>query len=230
MKNLKNENIYRYERKFLITDLDRNTVEKIIKLNTMNFKILYPQRQINNIYFDTTKMKCFHDNIEGNANREKYRIRWYGDLYGHIKKPILEKKIRKNSTGTKDFYPLAPFNIEKNSTNKDFSDVFQQSKLPSLVKEKLFQYSSKIISGYNRKYFISFDKKFRITLDNDLFYIKSGSHKTRNLGEFTDRKSTVLEIKYNIEDDERLELITKQFNFRLTKNSKYVTGVYRQYY
>lgn len=218
-------NAYRYERKFLVSYIDRHTVEKIIKLNTMNFNVLYPPRRVNNIYFDNTEMQCFQDNVDGVANREKFRIRWYGDTFGYIDKPILEIKIRKNSVGTKKFYALKPFDIHKNFSESYLKEVILQSDIPNVIKERVLAYSTKLFNGYVRKYFISFDKKFRITLDNDLFYIKA----RLNNAKFFDRRKTVVEIKYNVENDKDIDLITSQFNFRLTKNSKYVTGIYLLY-
>jgi len=224
------ENIYRYERKFLVSDLDRYTVEKIIKLNVMNFNTLYPSRKINNIYFDSTEMKCFYDNIDGIANREKFRIRWYGDTFGYIDKPILEIKIRKNSVGTKEFYQLNSFDFNKDFNEVNLKNIIISSDIPSIVKEKVLAYSPKLINGYIRKYFISFDKKFRITLDSDLFYIKAKSNNIITEEKFVDKKSVVVEVKYDVGDDKELDLITRQFNFRLSKNSKYVTGIYKLYY
>ena len=224
------ENIYRYERKFLVSDLDRYTVEKIIKLNMMNFNTLYPSRKINNIYFDSTEMKCFYDNIDGIANREKFRIRWYGDTFGYIDKPILEIKIRKNSVGTKEFYQLNSFDFNKDFNEVNLKNIIISSDIPSIVKEKVLAYSPKLINGYIRKYFISFDKKFRITLDSDLFYIKAKSNNIITEEKFVDKKSVVVEVKYDVGDDKELDLITRQFNFRLSKNSKYVTGIYKLYY
>ena len=195
------ERNYRFERKFLITDLDRYKVETIIKLNSMNFTTLYPPRKINNVYFDTLGMKSFFQNIDGTADREKYRIRWYGDTYGHISKPILEKKIKKGIVGTKEFYPLLPFKIDEFSSNANFREIFIKSKLPNLIKEDLVHYSPKVLSGYVRKHFISYDNKFRITLDNDLFYIKSEPITNNSFANFFDRKGSVIEIKYDLESE-----------------------------
>jgi SPX domain protein involved in polyphosphate accumulation len=35
---------------------------------------------VNNIYFDDSKKSNYCDNIEGNTNRKKYRIRWYNTV------------------------------------------------------------------------------------------------------------------------------------------------------
>jgi SPX domain protein involved in polyphosphate accumulation len=227
---MKNQDNYRYERKFLVSDIDRSAVLNAVKLNSLNFINPYPPRKINNIYFDSLDMKCFHDNIDGIANREKYRIRWYGEFLGRIERPVLEIKIRKNSVGRKEFYPLKPFSMDKNLTKKKILDVIRKSNIPILIKEKILQFTPTLVNGYSRTYFLSFDKVFRLTLDNDLFYMRPRSEKLISIEKFIDRKSTVVEVKYDAEDDEKVYLATKDFSFRMTKNSKYVTGVYKLYY
>lgn len=223
-------NVFRYERKFLVKDLHRYSLDKIINLNTMNFNTIYPPRKVNNIYFDSIQMKCFHDNVEGIANREKVRIRWYGNRYGHIKKPILEIKIRKNSVGTKEFYPLLPFELKKSTTSNCIKNIIIKSEIPEITKQRVLALNPKLLNGYLRKYYTSFDKRFRITLDNDLFYAKTRAMNILTNETFFDQKSTVVEIKYDVKDDLDIDTITRQFNFRMTKNSKYVTGIYALYY
>ena len=223
-------NIFRYERKFLVKDLHEHSLDKIIRLNTMNFNTLYPPRKVNNIYFDSIQMKCFHDNVEGIANREKVRIRWYGNRYGHITNPILEIKIRKNSVGTKEFYPLLPFELKNSTTSNCIKNIITKSEIPQIIKERVLPLTPKLLNGYSRKYYTSFDKRFRITFDNDLFYAKTRTMNILTNETLLDLKSKVIEIKYDVKDDLDIDAITRQFNFRMTKNSKYVTGIYALYY
>ena len=224
-------NSYRYERKFLIDGTDRYTVERIIRSNTQNLKTLFPPRRINNIYFDDIEMHAFHDNLEGITNRRKFRIRWYGnDIYGLIHKPVLEIKIRNNSVGMKEKYSLPPISLNNKTSHLDIREILLKSNIPSIRKEELMRLSPKLVNGYSRKYLISSDKKYRLTLDNDLFYIKSNQRKIFSNYKITNTKSTVMEIKYNRDDDDKISKLTSQFDFRLTKNSKYVNGVYKLYF
>ncbi len=220
---------YRYERKFLITDISFRKIEKIIKLNPVNFRKLYSERVINNIYFDNHILESFHDNVDGIAKREKIRIRWYGDRYGIITNPVLEIKKRNNSVGTKDQYPLKAFKIDDNLNENVLKHVILTSDIPDIIKKKVLMLQPKLLNSYERKYLISFDKKFRITLDKNLFYMKFMAHQNNFLGLVRDSRSTVLEIKYDMKDDENIDAITNSFNFRLTKNSKYVTGIFSLY-
>ena len=76
---------YRYERKFFITSLSRFEVESIVKLHPAIFSEIFHERFVNNIYLDSSDLINFYENIEGQSNRIKIRIRWYGELFGYIK-------------------------------------------------------------------------------------------------------------------------------------------------
>ncbi len=224
------EKEYRYERKFCVSDMSRQAVEKAITLNNNNFRTLFPERQINNIYLDSHTLHCFHDNVDGVAHREKYRIRWYGDTYGQVKHPVLEKKIRINSAGTKEFWNLAPFEFSEGFSRDTLMKIIDKSDIPPKVKEALRVYSPSLVNGYSRKYYMSFDKKYRVTLDNELFYVKAKSKGVNPREKILDRKNTIVEIKYDVKNDEGVDLITRQLNFRLSKNSKYVSGIFHFHY
>ena len=66
---------YRYEHKFLVSHLNRNEIENIIKFHPAIFHGIYFTRNVNNIYFDTVDFSSFIDNIEGVRDRKKVRIR-----------------------------------------------------------------------------------------------------------------------------------------------------------
>ena len=97
--SLKNKNKttknFRYERKFIAPALTYSEIKSTIKHHPYMFSEIYHQRHINNIYFDTINLNNLSANVDGFSNRIKIRIRWYGDLFGRIKKPVLELKIKK---------------------------------------------------------------------------------------------------------------------------------------
>ena len=61
----------RYETKFSITDLDLYEVQHIIKKHPAVFQEIYYQRNVNNIYFDSSDLNSFVDNVEGEKKRRK---------------------------------------------------------------------------------------------------------------------------------------------------------------
>ena len=87
---------YRYERKFTVPNsFCYRIIEQFVKKNTALFREVFHVRQVNNIYFDTAKYNDYFDNVLGVSDRKKIRIRWYGDTFGEIRKPVLEFKIKK---------------------------------------------------------------------------------------------------------------------------------------
>ena len=105
-------NSYRYERKFFISEISSHDINYIIKQNPGMFSETYYKRCINNIYLDTLGLDNYFDNIHGDLRRTKTRIRWYGELFGHIAYPILEFKIKVGLVGRKLRYKLPSFKLD----------------------------------------------------------------------------------------------------------------------
>ena len=91
----------RYERKYKVSDLNHHVILQSIRMHPVGLRKIYPDRQINNIYFDTPDLNNYFDNIDGNMDRMKIRIRWYGDCFKYIDKPVLELKIKRGLLGKK---------------------------------------------------------------------------------------------------------------------------------
>ena len=216
----------RYERKFLISNLDLREVESVIKFNPFIFSEIFYKRRVNNIYLDSLDFENYMDNIQGNSDRVKIRIRWYGEMFGLIEKPVLEIKIKQNKLGEKRRFPLKPFVLDKRVSN-DFlqKKVFNKSNLPAWLIETLKLYKVSLLNSYKRRYFISRDKQYRITLDEDLIFFKIGNRNNSFKEKILDKKNTILELKYNRKNDWKASQITQYFPFRMTKSSKYVYGL-----
>jgi hypothetical protein len=86
-----------------------------------------------------------------------------------------------------------------------------------------------LLNRYKRKYFHSFDKAFRLTLDEEMKFYRILGRKSNLLFRRFDDISTVLELKYKPEDDETARTITNAFSFRMTKSSKYLDGMVKLY-
>ena len=80
-----NINNYRYERKFSISCMLPEQICVFIKRHPCMFYKSYPDRYINNMYFDTVDLANYWNNVDGNSQRLKLRIRWYHDLFTKIK-------------------------------------------------------------------------------------------------------------------------------------------------
>jgi len=161
----------RHERKFLITDYSADEVAQLIKLHPACFKEIYQERVVNNIYFDTLDFKSYYDNLDGDIHRIKTRIRWYGNLFGQVHKPILEFKIKKGLLGRKDFYPLSSFCVDSNFTKKEIVHALND-RVPRYVQDSVLSMYPALLNSYIRTYYISEDKNFRMTIDRNIRYFK----------------------------------------------------------
>jgi len=221
-KNLQKD--YRYEKKFVLQGIELKKIEEIIKNNPSMFKEIYYERQINNIYLDTLDLRNYYENVFGHSERIKIRIRWYGKMFGLVKNPVLEFKIKKNKLGEKKSFKLKNFILDEKFDYPALKKVFAESSLPSEVVETLKRVFPSLLSSYKRRYFISSDKSSRITLDYHMEFFKINKRVNLFVNK-TKNNKIILELKVPYEKFEKAREITQHFPFRLSANSKYVSGI-----
>jgi len=206
----------RYERKYRIENQSLAFVEQMVRHHPRGFRTLFPDRQINNIYFDTPGMTCYKENVAGIAERKKYRVRWYGNLMEtEGTDNQLEIKIKNNALGDKKRYSFPSFLM------RDWRQ------LGSVVAGELSHQVSLIptlLNSYQRSYYGLPTKKFRITIDRKLGYCpliqENQQPEIRHLDE-----AIIVEIKYDESLETEANQVLQYIPFRATKNSKYVTGI-----
>ena len=218
---------YRYERKFLIAEFNEHELEAMIRLHPAIFTELYPQRFINNIYFDSIGMKNYYANIDGISNRYKVRLRWYGDLFGKVEKPFLELKIRNGLLVRKKLIPVNSFSFDEMFTFNTLSGLICKSALPAGIRHELVTLKPVLLNRYKRKYYLSMDKNYRITIDSSMAFWQINNHYNSFLYRSRDNHNNVMELKYSHDKNSGADLITNHFPFRISRNSKYVNGIDR---
>lgn len=124
--------------------------------------------EIHSMYFDDYKDTCASENVNGERNRFKYRIRYYGDDFSRL---WLEKKEKQNNYCNKRKCPITieeyQMLIEGNAL-----DVLWNTK-EQLLKEFCIDIVSKrfvprIIIDYEREAFVETISNIRITLDYNI--------------------------------------------------------------
>jgi SPX domain protein involved in polyphosphate accumulation len=205
----------RYERKYKIENLSLSLVKQSIRLHPAGFRKIFPDRQVNNIYFDTLDWTTFKENVMGIAERKKFRVRWYGENLQAIEIPVFEIKIKSNQLGDKISFPIAPFQLSNlNILTKEIQKL-SEAEVPL---------TPTLLNSYNRSYFASPDDKFRITIDRKLRYFSLLNNSRFNAYRIQDEE-VVLELKYDETLDLATDRITQHLPFRMTKSSKYVNGI-----
>ena len=83
-----------------------------------------------------------------------------------------------------------------------------------------------LLNRYKRTYYLSYDKKFRVTVDSEMEFYSINPIR-EFFKTFSDERKTIVELKYDQEHFDNAKNITQSFPFRVTKNSKYVVGIER---
>lgn len=223
-ESLKSDQTYmRYERKFFIENLSRQAVESIIYQHPAAFRELYQPRQVSSLYFDTYDFVDLVDKVDGNALRQKYRIRWYEEQAGKLRKPFFEIKRKVGLLGEKERFGLKDFSWEELKAGTAFTEGIA-AQLPPTHAFALRARQPSLYVAYQRRYWLSRDGKYRLTLDWDMCYAQP---RVPLAFLSKDRESLILELKYDQEDDRRAEQISSWFPFRVTRSSKYGMGMSR---
>ena len=203
----------RFERKYVVEQLSLAEIRQLIKLHPAGFRQAFPPRVVNNIYFDSPNYAAYQDNLKGIGQRKKIRLRWYGTPSFSNTPLRLEEKIKEGLLGYKIVHSLSPP-----------TEVYQlEDILPTEITKEQHLIPT-LFNQYHRHYYVSADRKFRITIDDDLSF---GSPKSTPQQQINHRlhKRIILELKYEEEDAKYHHAITQHLPFRLSKNSKYVIGV-----
>lgn len=227
MKSEDEEPEYRYERKFRTTGYARQHVETLIKLHPAGFYEAFPERQNNSMYFDSPDYHRFLQNLDGERDRTKTRIRWYGPMTGLISNATLEFKIKRGLLGYKERFKLEPFTIASPLDRRLLRRVVQAVDAPPHLAMELRSVDMVLMLNYKRRYFLSRDGRFRLTMDTDQHFCDIHRLSNTLLPATTYRSEIVLELKYDQDADNDADWVTNSFPLRVTKNSKYATGVDR---
>ena len=221
----RSESETRYERKFAIYELDFQQAEMVLMLSPAAFTSIYKPRYINNIYLDTPQRHSYHQTVAGSTPRQKVRIRWYGEMKGHIPNPVLEFKIKEGLTGFKITLPMSEFYLGNQFSREDLNTLLKRSVLPDDIMQELDNLEPALLNSYHRSYYLSGSKNIRATIDSKLTFHDIFSRAALPVKRSFQQKVTVLETKYAPQNDREAAAIASEFPFRLTKFSKYVTGI-----
>ncbi len=223
------EHEYRYERKFCTSELSYQEMENVLRHHPALFLEVYPARWVNNCYLDTAGMDSYEDNLSGVRDRVKARVRWYGELFGEIPRPVLELKVKQGMVGRKGRFPLEGFTLDGSFSRGTLDLVFRRSAMPVEVRMEMLCLGPVLINRYLRRYFESADRKYRLTLDRQLEYYAVRSLRNTFAERLMNAEGLVVELKYAPEDEEGAARICGCLPLTMSRNSKYASGVDRLY-
>lgn len=215
---------YRYERKYVNYDCSSAQLRNYLLLSNRGFQKIYYKRQVNSIYFDTPEFEYFEQNINGDQDRCKIRVRWYGQqaLPEHAQ---LEIKIKCGEIMRKEVYPLDCKSSNLPIFIKNLTQLVQTQLRNKIEEASTLQ--PVIINSYQREYFYSPADKIRVTLDDEI--------KVQSIANLLSKRRpqtfdfNILECKYNLENDRALQAVTQTLPIQISKSSKYVMGIQQSY-
>ena len=206
---------FRFERKWVFNNNFLEIYNNLLK-SKFFFKEAFPNRIINSIYFDDFSYTSVKENLEGDNDKIKIRLRWYSKNCYVLKNPKLEIKIKKQFQNYKIIKEL---NILNNLNIKNIKNIkFISEKVNSIYKiKKIIPVST---THYSRSYFISSNNLIRSTLDKDLRVSRFNNNIfipiSRNFNKI------ILELKYNGKYDDYVRKNINLISSRYSKNSKYI--------
>ena len=205
----------RYETKFRIEGLSPKMVESCVLMHPAGFTRAYPKRTVHNIYLDNIDRSFFFQNNAGANIRSKVRVRWY-TTDGRNSTARLEIKDKHNFLGKKRATLLDQWQVGELGTLKTHL---------AEINPLLADLSMVFYSHYERDYYESFERRFRITIDSDLRFYPIDPFE-EGIRPATHDHAVILELKYDKSvPDEEIDFITQHLPFAVTKNSKYAHGV-----
>ncbi len=158
---------WRFEVKMVCEERAQAQVIADLKAQPAGLRVLYPERWVQSIYFDTHEGAALQENLAGTSQREKLRLRWYGEDQSEVR-GRLERKLRRNQLGRKEVLPLQdPFQVGGLDRLRFMRRLM--AAIPPSGRVHLAPGLEPVQwIRYRRQYFGSFDGRLRVTVDRDL--------------------------------------------------------------
>jgi len=215
----------RYEVKMVCSETYLDAVRMWTRLHPAAFFEAYPPRQVNSLYFDSFEVGAFNDNLDGISQRNKLRLRWYGPDLSHVRDGRLELKSRHGYLGTKAYYPLAEaLDFGRLSWLEIGQRLRAQVGMPFRPWLEQFPHPY-LVTSYQREYYETMDRSVRMTIDYNLFTYEQWLYTSPNLTLSSPLAAVVVEVKAPREHYRRVSDILSSIPLRVSKNSKYVSGI-----
>ena len=216
----------RYELKLASDRVSAAQARNWIRLHPEGFRVAFPPREINNLYFDTVDLQSFNDNLAGVNARRKLRIRWYGVPKGSkVSNPFLELKRKENMLGDKKRQQL-DVTLDLTRPYAEILETIRDNAGEKWGFRLLAFTQPTLINRYQREYFVSPDGIIRATLDYGLVSFDQRMSLRPNLDRLLPLPAFVMiEVKSAPKYHKRLQRVMGYFPIPRSRSSKYVSGV-----
>ena len=214
----------RHEIKFVAHASERAAVLQWVRNHWAGFSQPYPDRDINNVYFDSFELSAFHENLSGTSRRSKVRWRWYGSTTSP-ERGTLEVKRRRGGLGWKLSFRTGGSDLAQGSWQRLRQRIRDDLDAPARIWLDANPLPV-LINRYRRRYFASGDGAIRLTVDWQQQVYDQKLRSRPNLRRAANLPDTlVVELKFPVSEYHRASAIVQGLPLRLSRNSKYVIGV-----
>jgi SPX domain protein involved in polyphosphate accumulation len=212
---------YRYEIKFVLDNARFSDAMQWLYNETTANKT-YDNRRVNSIYFDDVGFSSVRDNLAGISQRNKFRLRWYGEQEHTL--PIFEVKAKNSRLGRKSTYPI---NSIKNSLKELSIDNITSKCIKDLLEHNIVfdEYLVPTLQvNYEREYYETHDG-IRITIDQDIQFSDTQLHTTLDENNSFSYPFKVMEIKFKPSMKETVAKLIQPLHITPKRHSKYLIGL-----
>ena len=223
MGTMKELGDFRYEIKMVLDEPLVEFAESWVTSNSFGFSPSYPPRRVNNIYFDTYDRDFLNAHLNGEANRIKIRLRWYGKTWV-LDNAQLEIKKKSGNLGEKIIFPMhSKLDISKTEWHEVYDLV--QNETPEGFQNTLSFCEPIILNYYQRQYFVSANGAINLTIDNNMRVYDQSTSQFPNLETLQIlRDQIIIEFKSSPDNYSKLADILAEFPLCCSQFSKYLTG------
>jgi hypothetical protein len=203
-------------------------IQAWIRLHPAHWRVTYPPRQVNNIYFDTPDCQSLNEHLGGTSSRGKLRLRWYGPRLDTVVEARLERKCREGAVGWKDAWPL---DVVLHLTHLSWLEICQALRQAIGGQADLWLAHlawPALINHYQRAYYAAADQEVRLTVDTELCAYNQRFSDRPNLcrpAPIADRVIVELKAATSRQAYQRLAEALDHFPLRPDHHSKYVRGM-----
>ena len=212
---------YRYEIKFVLDNSRLSDAMQWLYNETTAIKT-YDNRKVNSIYFDDVGFSSVRDNLAGISQRNKLRLRWYGEQKHTL--PIFEVKTKNGRLGCKTTYPIQ--SIENSLMKLNIDKI--TSKCISGLEEQNIVFDEHLVPtlqvNYKREYYKTHDG-IRITIDQNIQFSDTQLHTTLDENNSFSYPFKVMEVKFEPDMKEAVAELIRPLHITPKRHSKYLVGL-----
>jgi len=218
--------VFRHEIKFCCRYSEADRIYQWLHSSSGAIRKQYPDRFVNNIYFDWFNLQDASDNLVGLGRREKLRLRWYGEQDA-VSPMQLERKIRRVRMGSKHIVQLGAFSVSRMSKHALLQGILSRGPESAALGSELRLRNPVVRNRYLREYYQDGSGRLRLTIDREQAFYSIDRHRDVLSANRIDYPLLVIELKYADDSHAHVRSTMNGFPLRPVRHSKYLAGLAR---